>query len=643
MSAILPTVDLVTNPQAMGYDGYIDNILIRLAVSPESVLEDATAEAAAPRIDTTENAEDVRDEVGQRYSRSDFSGGAGLDFMHSPAKPADASTRFWDSKGVDVFATDRGDIYDVRLMNSVEQTLLASDLIDVCQIDGTVYYARTDGIYEYGVGAIRSTHSGLVKLTAMGNSLYTLDGTNGVMRYDPPSWAPTSISSIVYDDMWTVKSRVVGVLDNVLYDTTDDSVLLTLPVADRVTAVVESGPALLVFATTGSVYSLAIDQALSLVSAGESKFGDEIPVMAVETFGLLGIVTAEATEAGGRVARFYTAALSLTGSYDLADLQLIYQVGDRDTTQDLTPHAMLGVRDSIYTAIPEAGTTEITLWRYYLPTGGYARAHTIDPGTIETVASFVEVDDRMFVGFSGDDLFRESDDFIPEGYVIGPVADFATADKKQWVGSELSGVPLPQGTTLELYDTTDPDLINDPTSSSWQLVLKLTTTQSSASIASLSGRDDRYHAAKVIMRSDSSRGTSSAFRSYSFRALPAPKRDLLLRIPINVSDQIESRGRRAMRIPGRGKAIEKALRLYEGKQVLVELYRPEFQMRGLIERFEAISEIISPQGAVRHVMYCRIRGTRLEDLEVVTTQTSGASLGQDTAGLFIAGVGVDTP
>ena len=120
MTTIIPTIDIVDNPQSHGYDGYIDNVLIRLAVSQQTPYQDLTAEASPPRIDTAESAEDMRDEVGRRYSRSDFSGGAGLDFMHSPTRSQDAAIRFWDSRGVDVFRSDKGDVYDARRLNRVE-------------------------------------------------------------------------------------------------------------------------------------------------------------------------------------------------------------------------------------------------------------------------------------------------------------------------------------------------------------------------------------------------------------------------------------------------------------------------------------------------------------------------------------------
>lgn len=88
--------------------------------------------------------------------------------------------------------------------------------------------------------------------------------------------------------------------------------------------------------------------------------------------------------------------------------------------------------------------------------------------------------------------------------------------------------------------------------------------------------------------------------------------------------------------------MEQALRLYEGQHVLIELYRPALQVRGLIEKFESTIDIIPTFGSVRRVMYARIRGTRLEDSEAIVIETSGASLGQDIAGLFKAGIGVPT-
>jgi len=636
--AIIPTVDIVDRPQSQGYDGSIDNVLIRLAVSKGSPLQDITAEAAPPRVDTASDAEDIRDEVGRRYSRSDMSGGAGLDFLHERGGPEDAATRFWDSKGVDVFNSDRGGIYETILHHRTSQDTAVAGIIDVFEILGIAYYATATDLHIVG-GASVATPTGVTKVLAMGKSAYTLDST-GVGRWDVGTWSRVSVSAVATrDDMWAVKSRILTVEDNILYDATDDSILLTLPAADTVTDVVDVGPAIVVLGTTGSMYFFALDQNGILTQAGESPFTDEVPVLISESFGILGIVTTAPTEAGGVVTRFYTGTLAVAGAYDIADLQLIYQVGERTSTDDHTPQFMFATRDSIYTAIREAGETATTLWRYFLPTGGYARAHEFDTGSADDVLSVVEIDDRMYAALGSDGVWKEDDEFVVSGYVIGPLADFFTSDTKQWIGADLTGGDLPVGTDLELYDTNDPDLITNEASTSWQLVAQLQDGLSQISVSDLSGRDARYHAAKVVYRSDGTRLLSPALRAYSFRALPNPDRDVLLRLPLNVSDQIESPGRRAVSIPGRGQAIEEALRAFEGQHVLIELFRPALQVRGLVEQFEATIETIPQWGAVRRVMYARIRGTDITVYETVTIQTDNDTLGQNILGRVLLGVG----
>lgn len=649
--AIIPTVDQVARPQAHGYDGYVDNILVRLGVTPQTQMEIVTADAAPPRVDTSESGEDVRDETGQRYSRSNLSGGAGLDFLHSPNRPPDAAIRFWDSKHVDVFDTDRGEIYESRLMRQVLEAASTATIVSVCEIDGRVFYLTGSQVREVTATSpsiqttLRATITGTgTWMVAMGNSLFTL--STDVERIEIPSFAVTvhdPMTATTFSKIWAAKSRILGVEDNVLYEAANPtpSILLTLPPGDTVTDVLDVGEVVLVFTTTGTVWSLSLNDSLALVPSGETPFVDEIPILAAEAFGVVGIVTAESTDAGGKVARFYTGRVN---SGVLADQQLIYQVGNRDSTTDHTPHAMVASNDSIYAVIPEAGTleagtTELTMWRYYLPTGGYARAQSIDPGVTRTVGNVVEVDDRMWVAVEGEGLYREADTYEMDGYVIGPLADFYTSDQKQWIAADLTGGVMAAGTSLELYDTDDPDLINVPDSTAWRLVTRLYPGETNREIDSLSGRVARYHAAKIVYRSDSSRTLTPGLRSCSFRALPSPSRDTLMRIPINVSDQVESPGKRAIKVHGRGNAIEAALRELEGAQVMVELWRPALQIRGVIEKFEETIQTIPHRGSVGLVMYARIRGTKLADFKAYGATTSGASLGQDTLGLVTLGLG----
>ena len=44
-TVILPTVGQVPYPMGWGYDGYIDELLLRFAVSPQQIMQRVTAEA----------------------------------------------------------------------------------------------------------------------------------------------------------------------------------------------------------------------------------------------------------------------------------------------------------------------------------------------------------------------------------------------------------------------------------------------------------------------------------------------------------------------------------------------------------------------------------------------------------------------
>lgn len=632
---IIPTLSNVPRPRAAGYDGYIDEVLIRLAVTPETPFQDLTAEVTPPRIDTSESAEDMREEFGRRYSRSRLSGGAGLDFLHTPERGDDARVRYWDSRRVDVFRELKGSTYEVTLMHEMVGESITGTVLGVFEHDDNLYFLKADGIYDLSTGSQVIALTSATKAVSMGASIYVLDGS-GVGKITPPTWTRSAHSAVAYTNIWSAKSRIIGIDGNVLKDASNsDAAVLTVPVGDTVYDVCDAGPAVLALSSTGSIHSLALDDSLALLPVAETSFTNEYPVLCAEAFGTLGFVTAEATEAGGYVARFYTGQLSQ--DYSVGAIQLQYQVGDRETSEDLTPLAMTATRDSIYAAIPNEGEDVLTLWRYYLPSGGYARAHEIDFTGASLCPDLVEVDERMYVA-TDIDVFVEANTYEADGWIIGPAADFYTSENKQWVSADLTGGVLPVGCALELFDALTPEAMSSP-AGNWSLVARLSVGSSESRANSLPQRESRFHVAKVVLVSPQDRSDTPAFRSYSFRGLPNQKRDILLRVPINVSDQIESQGRRATRIPGRGEAIESLLRTFEGKHTIIELFRPSWKIRGMVEQFESTIQTVPARGAVRAVMYARIRGTEVSDLGESAVNTSNASWGQDmfTAGQFAIG------
>ena len=62
----------------------------------------STAEFPGQEVNLKQNPEDITTNIGQIFSRSDFSGGQGLDSAHRRNNKENDVSRFFDSKGVDL-------------------------------------------------------------------------------------------------------------------------------------------------------------------------------------------------------------------------------------------------------------------------------------------------------------------------------------------------------------------------------------------------------------------------------------------------------------------------------------------------------------------------------------------------------------
>ena len=94
----------IKNPKRYGYDIRIDDMLLRSAISPNREMIIQSSEVGAnQQVNVRQNAEDFTTNLGRIYSRNNFSGGSNLDTAHRRDGNEKDVTRFWDSKGIDVF------------------------------------------------------------------------------------------------------------------------------------------------------------------------------------------------------------------------------------------------------------------------------------------------------------------------------------------------------------------------------------------------------------------------------------------------------------------------------------------------------------------------------------------------------------
>ena len=648
--AVLPSPSNTSAPKAQGFEANLDDLFLRFAVGPGRQMNINTAPLQAQAIQTSETPEDFQQEFGQIYSRTDFSGGEGLDKAHRRNGTDRDFSRYWDSKGIDVFHGDEDTGYNAHLLYDVEQkTLTFTDTNNyIAQTtngylyitdDNDVYQSTDNGDTWSAMSSTGITYK-IHGITAFGDDLFLVSGDGGTNKelffYDQSAdtWTNESLGSSFtgyFTGIWFSKGTlfVSGKSDTAEYlwesspftknfsgDFQAVNALTQTEPTHEFTDVIDAGAVVLASNTDGNIYSLKLDGG-SWSLKGQTKLSFEEIHSLAATEGLVFIRTRGSQSQTGR---FYSAEVTVADNlYVLANRQLIKQW---DNGIDQTPHSLFVTRDSVYMGVHES-TTETYLWRYFLPTGGLARdigiTHSSNTTSVVNGITQTGTTSARFVFVStGQGVYKELSTYVPTGYIVTALADFYTSEKKQWVGAKLNTNGVSSG-TIELATSTIPTDINNINSGTWSQQI---------TIASGIGGDEevmelvngRWLTAKLtITTSDNTQ--SPELLSFAVRGFQLVN-DLVVDMPINISDQIERPFRKALRVNGQGELIYQALRNKEGQNVQLEIFRPDTLLRGIIENVSSPVEEISPRGSVTTYCLVRFRGSK-----VISTSSSGEGLG----------------
>ena len=624
--AVLPSPANTSEPQAQGFEANLDDLYLRFAVGPGRQMNINTAPLQAQAIQTSETPEDFQQEFGQIYSRVDFSGGSGLDKAHKRNASEMDFSRFWDSSGIDVFSGKQvGQEYKVSLLKSTEEVVTSSETNLLMQeLDGTIYFADGDVLKKIttpltGSSSTDGTPSSSNDITGMavlGTRLYLVANGNIVYRASSGSYTNYNTDQ-TYDKIWSIKGRIVASdTSGVLYDVSGgtDSAIKTLPTGRTWTDMCDAGAVALATATDGYIYSFA-DESSTLALKGQTFVEGEVPNAIDAAQGLIFYGTYEST-ASGKIGRLYRSEITNSNNlYVLVNAQLIKQWGDGSTTLDQAPYRIVSTRDSIYTGIIDSAS-KTNFWRYYLPTGGIAR--DLEFGESGVVKGIAVYSDRLFATVSGGGIYRETANYVTTGYIITALADFFTSEKKQWVGAKLNTNDVSSG-TVKLSTSTIATDINNSSATTWQEQVTINSgTGGEEEVMSLV--DGRWIAGKIDISTDD-QSQSPGLLSFAIRGFQLVN-DLVVDIPVNISDHIERPYRKRIRVNGQGELVYQALRNKEGKNVQLEIYRPDTLLRGIIENVSSPIEEISPRGSVTVYCLVRFRGSK-----VVQVSTAGEGLG----------------
>ena len=631
--AVLPSPANTNAPEAQGFEANLDDLFLRFAVGPGRQMNINTAPLQAQAIQTSETREDFQQEFGQIFSRTDFAGGSGLDKAHKRNAGENDFQRYWDSKGVDVFSGKAvGQEYNISLLHDTDevQTTTGTNLY-MQELGGEIFYADgavlkkvatplTGSVADDGTPSAGNNITGMAVL---GTKLYLVANGDIYVRNSAGSYA-TYNTHKTFDKLWSMKGRLVASATNgELHEvaaTSSPPTMKALPSGSSWTDVADGGAVVLACADDGYIYSFA-DESSTLTLKGQTFVEGEVPNAIDAAQGLIFYGTYQNT-ASGKIGRLYRAEITNANNlYVLVNAQLIKQWGDGTTTLNQAPYRLISTRDSIFVGIIDSAS-KTNLWRYYLPTGGIARdLEFAESGIVEGIAVF---SDRLFATVSGGGLYRESTNYVSTGYVITPLADFFTSEKKQWVGAKVNTNVVTSG-SVKLFTSTIAADINSPTAATWsEQVSIFSGTGGEEEVMTLV--DGRWITGKIEINTDDVTQTPQML-SFAIRGFQLVN-DLVVDMPINISDQIERPFRKALRVQGQGDLVYQALRNREGKNVQLEIFRPDTLLRGIIENVSSPIEEISPRGSV--TMYClvRFRGSK-----VVQTSTSGVGLGIELLGV----------
>ena len=647
----VPTTADVTNPHRKGYDFRLDNLLFRSAISPDRQLVIRSAEFPGSQIDLKQNPEDITTNIGQIFSRNDFSGGQGLDYAHKRSQTEKDGTRFFDSKGVDVFHSDDESAYNMHLLYTTQDenvrggttTFAGSNNYlaqttngDLYVTDQAVIYKSTDDGDTWGAVTTGSVtvNNNFTGAAAVGDQVYftTATGTSAgeLILYNGSTWSELSHdqTSNALTGVWFAKGQLfisgddgsVGYLWAVnpigkswsSSDLAEADAVVTFEDSHTISQVVDAGAVVLAASTSGDIFSIKdVSGSMTLFGQTNIPFEEVHSIAAAE--GIVFFGTKDKSEAVGR---FYRAELVTADNlYVLANRQLVKEW--KITSVDTTPKHMFVTRDSVYCGIKESGS-ESFLWRYYLPTAGFAR--DIKMSASGFITGITQANGKFVVVVAGVDVYRETALYESTGYVILPNVDFFTSEVKQWVGTTVEHDEITDSRRVQCFISTREATIDNADSSNWEL-----TNDSSTGFGGQEfqiNRNARYLNLKIVLQANEDYSTSPVFRSVSARALPRPQL-IVVDIPVNISDQVERPNRKRIVVKNLGEAVYQELKQKEGDSVTLELYDPSETIRGVVESVAYPVVNNANIGSVTQYCTIRVRGVRAADITSEFTNVLG--------------------
>lgn len=625
----LPTTANVVRPQAEGYHALLQTsssaagMYVQCAPSSDQPAARVTVndESVIPSIRQTE--QDYRQGVGLRFSRNAWSGGEGLDEAHRTNSAESDVSRFWDSKGIAVTVPRPGDQEQICLAKSLEEVAGATPtirMVGVADHHRVFVGEATEVRYSDNIMADVPTWTvedpegvevpgNLYDLTVDGRTVYAALGALGIhIRTWAGVWSHWS--DVAATRVWCVKRRVIAAAGNTLYDAyagADSVVLKALETNATWNDVIDAGLVILAAASDGKVYAFS-DESGTLVLRGETPLRPgEVPSVLGFADGLVLLGVDEPCSNGtGHIGRLYIGQLA---GMRLRGNQLIREWGTAAATVNHAPSCMYATRDEVLIGVLD-DDGKLAVFSYLLATAGTVRRqwHNSTARPMQALS----VDGRLVIARYNTTILREhATTYQASGWVMTPFADWFSVAQKSIVGLSLDfDVFTAAGAQIDVYYTTDPAALLNSASASWLLGFTVAPSGTQDDEVPLDGVEGRGLALMIKLTRSTAGTATPAVRAVAARALEQLG-DIMVQLPVNVSDHHERPGKKALHVPGLGTVVYDALLSMEGGSVQVTILRTGEVIRGRLQSVAMPITVIPPRGAVGLVSTVTVRGVRV--------------------------------
>lgn len=666
----------VTRPRAQGFGCLLAEDWYRVAPSREQPIRVYTRDSLAERADDRGSPEENVLDIGYAFSRSNLTGGEGLDFFPRQGGVGGSDRdkiRFWDSADLIIERPDSGEPFALRLApDSQTWWTPGATPVDIGESADRLYIIQGTNVSRFndladttaddtdniGVTLVQiavATDNAVAVLDANGDIWYKAPFTETYLRvYDSTVSGPQPTDAKA---IWLVKGRILAYCRNLA--NADDGFLLeispvitgtvgsptagahTFTIVDRFGAAmldcVDAGHAIVACFSDGSLRSYVpqTDGAggvplLTIRGRSPVPIG-ETPYTLCWNLGVLLIFTIDVDQDH---ARLYVGSV-LDDRFDFAvgPLQLVRTWKNSVESSPAYTNQPLATRDAVYFFMGES-TANWNLWRYDLVSGGLFRETAVSADTRPFGLS--DFEDHKVYGV-GSTIIRQNDNYRASGYLITPNITFGLNTPINWTAFVIEALNVDVGgAKVELYYSTDPAAIRDPNDAGWLLVTTVANAAQSGVEQTRVNVTSNQLALQIKIYASTDQTETPEVPKVGLRGIPK-HRDWIAEVPIDISDWIEAPFRKPLRIPEWGDTIYDTLSAQQGASTVLQLLDPPTVLRGVVDNLGTPVDYVTERGSQGRYTVLMFRGSKLASEEEAASGNAG--LGIATLGISGLGIG----